>query len=211
MLPGTDLFLLFLVAAVMLIVTPGPDTLFIAGRSLAQGPIAGLVALAGISAGAVIHSVAAALGFATLFVLAPWLYDAVRWAGIAYLLWLAWGSFMGGEENTAGPDRTRHRLSVVFRQALMTNLLNPKVILFFGAFLPQFTEPARGHVGLQFFTLGMVIVAINTVWMVGVIHLAGSAGRWLSARPSLRRVQRYILGATLAGIALWLAWPDRAR
>ena len=212
MLPGPELFPLFLVAAVMLIVTPGPDTLFIASRSLAQGPFAGFVALAGISVGAVAHSLAAALGFATVFLLAPWLYDAVRWGGIVYLLWLAWGSFRGGGETPgAGPDHSRHALPKVFRQALMTNLLNPKVILFFGAFLPQFTEPARGHLGLQLFTLGMCIIAINAVWMIGVIYLAGSVGRWLSTRPALHRVQRYVLGTTLAAIAVWLAWPERAR
>jgi threonine/homoserine/homoserine lactone efflux protein len=208
-MPGLDLFLPFLVAATLLVVTPGPDTLFIASRSLAQGPGAGFTALAGISVGAVVHSTAAALGLAGLFVIAPSLYEVVRWVGIAYLLWLAWGSLKPAAATAEGaPDIRRDNLATVFRQAMMTNLLNPKVILFFGAFLPQFTDPAKGPFGLQLFLLGMVIIIINSAWMIGVIYLAGTAGQWIARRPRLRQVQRWVLGGTLGAVAVWLAWPD---
>ncbi len=210
MLPDLPLFLPFLLAATLLVVTPGPDTLFVASRSLAQGHLAGFVALLGISAGAVVHSAAAALGLASLFAVAPVLYEVVRWAGIAYLLWLAWGALRPGPA-TAAPENTpgARDLRRVFRQAMLTNLLNPKVILFMGAFLPQFTDPAQGRVGVQLFSLGCVIIAINTVWMAGVIYLAGSVGAWLARRPGLQRAQQVVLGGTLGAVAVWLAVSDR--
>ncbi len=210
MLPDLPLFLPFLLAATLLVVTPGPDTLFVASRSLAQGHTAGFVALLGISAGAVVHSAAAALGLASLFAVAPMLYEVVRWVGIAYLLWLAWGALKPGI--STGPAAARpapHTLKRIFRQAMLTNLLNPKVILFMGAFLPQFANPALGHVGVQLFSLGCVIIAINTLWMLGVIYLAGSVGAWLSRRPGLQRLQQIILGGTLGGVAVWLAFSGR--
>jgi len=211
LLPEGPLFAAFLIGVVVLVVSPGPDTLYVAARSLAQGRGAGLLATLGISCGLMVHITAAALGLAGLFQTWPLAYDVVRYLGVAYLLYLAWDCFAAAETEGAKPaapmpGAARRR---IFRQAVLTNIFNPKVALFFVAYLPQFADPARGPVGPQIALLGAIMVGMGLTYLVTIALTAGSLGERMRAYPGLRRAQRWLLGTTLGGLAIWLAWPER--
>ena len=143
MIPIDDLAL-FVVAGILLVLTPGPNLLYLMSRTLCQGRRAGFVSLAGTTAGFGVHVVAAALGLSVVFVALPMLYDAVRWAGAAYLLWLAWDAVrpQGGGGLFARRDLPAVAPGRLFRMGLLTSILNPKVALFYIALFPQFVDPS---------------------------------------------------------------------
>lgn len=175
-----QLFLAFLVAAWVLILTPGPDMLFVIGQTLAGGPRRGWAAMFGIVTGALVHIILAASGVAALIAASPMLFDALRLAGAAYLLWLAFGALRaaaqgGARLEPAAPARA------AFRDGLLTNLTNPKVILFFLAFLPQFVDPARSPAWLQMLLLGPLVPIMALPAYGLLIAGAGRAAERLSA------------------------------
>lgn len=201
---------LFAVACLALAVTPGPDMLLIASRSISQGRRAGVATLAGIETGIYCHATAAALGLSQLFLAVPAAYDAVRWAGAGYLLWLAWRTLRSGG-GAWSPSRTPRPLSLrhVFRQGLVTNLLNPKVALFVLALFPQFLQPAAGPIVAQTLILATIMNIIGLLINGLVILTASRIGRTLFARPRLARLQRYVLGTVFTGLACRLALASR--
>jgi threonine/homoserine/homoserine lactone efflux protein len=164
----------FVGAGLLLNITPGPDVLYIVGRSLSQGRTAGVVSALGISVGCLVHVAAAALGLSTLMVTAPLAYDVVRYSGAAYLVWLGIRAFTSRSSALAVQSLARVSHWAIFRQGMVTNALNPKVALFFLAFLPQFTDAARGPLGLQFVVLGLIFIA-NGPWCLATTRreLAG--------------------------------------
>ena len=209
-LPDTSLLIAFAIAALAVILSPGPDTLYVLSRSVGEGRLSGIVAALGISAGLCVHVGAAALGLSQLFDYAPVAYDVVRWAGVAYLLYLAWRAFTGDTAPlsvSAGTEQKRLRRA--FSEAALTNLLNPKIIVFFIAFLPQFANPARGQVALQIVLLGGIFIVAGFIWLGGLALAFGYFGDWLKRSVRFWRWQRWIMGTSLGGIALWLALPAR--
>jgi threonine/homoserine/homoserine lactone efflux protein len=210
MLPEPTVFVAFLAATIALILLPGPDTFYIAARSLHQGRLAGVIAALGISCGLLVHVTAAALGISSLLAYAPIAFEVIRYAGAAYLLYLAWTTVTAGDVAAASVaeamplDRWR-----IWRQAALTNLLNPKIIMFFLAFLPQFAQPSAGPVWLQMASLGAVFIALGFSYSIAVALIAAGIGRRLRRYPSFRRTQRWLTGTTLGGLALWLAATDR--
>jgi threonine/homoserine/homoserine lactone efflux protein len=175
-----QLFLAFLLAAWVLILTPGPDMLFVIGQTLAGGARRGWAALLGIVTGAMVHIALAVSGVAALIAASPALFDALRVAGALYLLWLAWGALRaawrgGARLQPAFPARA------AFRDGFVTNLTNPKVILFFLAFLPQFVDPARGPAWLQMALLGPLVPVMGLPAYGLLIAGAGRAAARLSA------------------------------
>ncbi|MFE3850847.1 LysE family translocator [Streptomyces griseorubiginosus] len=186
-----SLYAAFLVAAFALCVTPGPDMMFIVAMGGRGGPTAGVMAALGVASAMFVHTVAAALGLSALFQSLPTLYHVLRWAGAAYLLYLAVRAFrdrsVPGEGGApAGPGMRR-----AFWQGAVTNLLNPKVILFNVAFLPQFVAPGKGHVWGQFLVLGLTITVMGVV----VDGLTGLLSGKLSAL--LRRSRRVARGLNI--------------
>ncbi len=155
MMPWSDLWL-FAVACVLLVLTPGPNLLYLISRTLCQGRAAGVVSLAGTTTGFLVHVVAAALGLSVVFVTIPVLYDVVRWAGAAYLLYLAWDAVRphGSGGLFARRDLPEVPRWTLYRTGIVTSILNPKVALFYVALFPQFVDPARGSVLLQSLFLG---------------------------------------------------------
>src|SRR5688572_1579633 len=148
-LPDTSTLLLFMTAALALNVTPGPDMLYVVARSVGEGRAAGVISSLGIAAGSLVHTLAVALGLAGLLRAVPLAFEIVKWVGAAYLIWL-------GVRALRTPGTTTERVAVapasrraIFGQGMLTNVLNPKVALFFLAFLPQFVDPERGTVALQ--------------------------------------------------------------
>jgi threonine/homoserine/homoserine lactone efflux protein len=192
-------------ASVVLALTPGPNMLYLLSRTLFQGRRAGLVSWSGTSVGLSFHMLAAALGLSAVLMAVPVAYDAIRLAGAAYLLWLAWTTIRGAggggfapAELPAVPDR------VLFRQGATSSVLNPKVALFYLALFPQFIDPA-GPVLAQSVVLGLTNIAVTSAVDVGVVLLAAVLARRITARPGWVKAQRIALGGVFGALAAWLA------
>lgn len=209
-MPDLATLLLFSTACLALTATPGSDMLLIASRSASQGKAAGFATLAGIQAGTYCHALAAAFGLSQLFLLVPLAYDIVRYAGAAYLLYLAWKTVSAGAPATAPQaDAVRRTVGTMFRQGLLTNLLNPKMALFVLALFPQFVRPEAGSVALQIMLLATILNAIGIVVNGAVIVAASRLGRLFTGVGRWRRLPQYLLGAVFAGLAMRLASDSR--
>jgi threonine/homoserine/homoserine lactone efflux protein len=196
---------LFAGAALALALTPGPDMLFCLSRSIGQGRQAGFASLLGILAGCYVWAVATALGLASLIALMPAAYHAIRLAGAAYLAWLAWQAFTGPDGLVVAGAAGATPLPRLFGQGLVTNLLNPKVALFFLALFPQFVDPTRGSTFWQILILASVLNVIGFCVNGAVILAAGRFAEWLGRRPGVARFQRWFMGTVFGGLALRLA------
>jgi threonine/homoserine/homoserine lactone efflux protein len=201
--------LLFMTATLALNLAPGPDMLYVSTRSLTQGRRAGVISALGIAAGSVVHTVAIASGLAALLRALPLAYEIVRFAGAAYLIWLGIQALRNKSGLAAGKPPAPASDWAIFRQGAITNVLNPKVALFFLAFLPQFVHPERGSVALQLVVLGCLFNCSGTLVNVAVAYLTSSAGRWLSARGRAERIFRWLTASVFIGLGLRLALSDR--
>lgn len=209
-MPDASTLALFAAASLALAVTPGPDMLLVASRSAAQGRAMGFMALAGITAGLYCHALAAALGLSGLFLAVPYAYDAVRYAGAAYLAYLAWQAFRAGDPPPRAPETVRRVAGgQAFRQGLLTNLLNPKVALFALALFPQFVAPERGSVAVQILVLATVLNGVGFAVNAAVVLAASRVGAALSGRGRFGRAPRYLLGTVFAALAARLALDAR--
>jgi threonine/homoserine/homoserine lactone efflux protein len=193
----------FLLATVALNVTPGPDTLYVLARSVAQGRGAGIVSVLGGSTGRLVHTASTALGLSALVAASPGALGVVRYLGAAYLLYLAVRMVATASPRDGAPTPPQP-LGAIYRQGLVTNLLNPSVALFFVAFLPQFARAEAGSVGLQLLLLGLVFTASATLWSMTIALLAGGFGDWLARHPQYVRIQRLFAAAVFAALALRL-------
>ncbi len=198
--------LAFVPAAFLLAITPGPDMLYVLSRSVAQGRVAGLISVLGFSVGMYVHATAAALGLASLFLLAPYAFDVVRLAGAGYLLWLAVQAFRGETSPLRPGHMPRAALWTVFRQAVLSNVLNPKVALFFLSLFPQFIDPHGGSIIVQSLVLATVLNIIGGSVNGGLALFAGRLGDWLGRHPRVAKWQQRIMGLTFAAIAARLAF-----
>ncbi|HXS90764.1 MAG TPA: LysE family translocator [Steroidobacteraceae bacterium] len=200
---------LFMTATLALNLAPGPDMLYISTRSLTQGRRAGVISALGIAAGSVVHTVAIASGLAALLRALPLAYDIVRLAGAAYLIWLGVQALRSKAGPVSGKPLGRASEWAIFRQGAVTNILNPKVALFFLAFLPQFVDPQRGSVALQIVLLGCLFNCSGTIVNIGVAYLAASAGRWLGTHGPFEKIFRWVTASVFVGLGLRLALGDR--
>jgi len=209
-MPDPSTLALFALACLALTATPGPDMVLIASRSASQGRAAGFASLAGIQVGTYCHALAAAFGLSQLFLAVPLAYDVVRYVGAAYLLYLAWTA-LRADATAFAPSAglPRHPLPRMFRQGLLTNLLNPKMALFVLALFPQFLRPDAGSVASQILVLATVLNLIGLAVNGLVILAASRIGRALSGRTRLRRAPQLLLGAVFAGLAARLAFEGR--
>jgi threonine/homoserine/homoserine lactone efflux protein len=201
-----DSLLLFALASLLLALTPGPNLVYLLSRTLCQGREAGIVSLAGTSLGLVCHVLAAALGLSAVFLTVPVLYDALRYIGAAYLLWLAWQTLRPGGTNMFAPQPLpADRPGRLFRIGLLTSVLNPKVAMFYLALFPQFVDAHRGSILAQALVLGVIQVGIGIVSDLAFILAASRMARWLAERPLWTAAQRWVMGAVFAAIAIRLA------
>lgn len=207
-MPETSTLALFAVAAVTLLVIPGPAVLYIVTRSVDQGRAAGLASVCGVHVGTLVHVAAAALGLSALLVSSATAYDTVRWLGAAYLVWLGVRRLLAREEDlpaAAGPDTRRLGLRRIFAQGVVVNVLNPKTALFFLAFLPQFVDTSRGSVPFQVVVLGVAFVLLGLL-SDGAYAMAASTGAgWLRRRPGVARASRLVSGGVLISLGLTTA------
>jgi threonine/homoserine/homoserine lactone efflux protein len=202
---------LFSLACLALTATPGPDMLLIASRSVTQGRASGFATLAGIQVGTYCHALAAALGLSQLFLAVPLAYDVVRYAGAAYLLYLAWKAFRSsGTAFAPSAGLKCYPIGSVFRQGLLTNLLNPKMALFVLALFPQFVRPQAGNVAVQIMVLATVLNLVGLVVNGIVILMASRLGQSFAGGSSrLRRLPQFLLGTVFTGLALKLAFDGK--
>ena len=208
-MPDLQSLLVFIGAGLLLNITPGPDVLYIVGRSLGQGRVAGLVSVIGISTGCLFHVTSAALGLSALMLALPLAYDTIRYAGAAYLVWLGVRAIATKASPLHMQRVDPERLGRVFRQGVLTNLLNPKVALFFLAFLPQFTDPARGAVPLQVALLGLIFIGNGTIVCVVYALAASWLGAWLKTRYDVATWLNRAMGALFIGLGVRLALANR--
>ena len=205
-----DTWLLFCLACVALVATPGPSIVYLVSRTLAQGRAAGFVSLAGTSTGFALHALAAAFGLSALLAAVPLAYEVVRWLGAAYLAWLAVTTWRGSHDSAPDAAPTRLPAAQLFRQGLLTAVLNPKVALFQLAFFPQFVTPANGSVLAQSLALAatqfLIVVTGDSLFVLA----AASVRRWVALRPGWGRFSRRALAGVFGALAARLVWQDRA-
>lgn len=209
---ATDLGLhglgLFSLTVLVLNATPGVDMLFTVSRTLQGGVRSGLAAGLGISAGCVVHALAAAFGLAALLALWSWAFTAIKWLGAAYLVWVALGLLRAALRPAASLPLAVDRpatLAQVFRQGVLTNVLNPKIALFFLAFLPQFIAPGAPHKTLAFLLLGAWMVMQGTLFLVVLVLLVARCRR-VGASPRVSRWLNGLGSGLFLGLAAKLAW-----
>jgi len=205
-MPDPSSLVAFALVALGMVLTPGPNMIYLISRSLTQGPGAGIVSLGGVALGFVFYMLCAAFGITALLFAVPYAYDALRLAGAAYLLWLAWQALKPGgrspfQVKTLKVDGPRK----LFAMGFVTNLLNPKIAMLYLALLPQFIDPAQGSILMQSVVLGSIQIVISVSVNAMIALAAGSISRFLGARPTWLLVQRWLMGTVLAGLAVRMA------
>lgn len=189
--------------ALLMVLTPGPNMIYLVSRSVTQGRQAGLVSLLGVAVGFFVYLVAVTTGIAAVFALVPTLFTAIKIAGACYLLWLAWNAVKpGGQSAFAPKDLPRDPAHRLFTMGLVTNLLNPKIAILYVSLLPQFVDPAKGNIAGQSLALGLVQICVALTVNAIIVLTAGSISSFLGSRPTWLRTQRYLMGAVLAGLAM---------
>ena len=199
---------LFVLAVLALFLSPGPNMAFVLSHGLAHGVRGGFAAAIGISAADLVHTLCAATGVTALVAAWPPSFDVLRYAGALYLLWLAWQALRPAGARSAAQAQPAGFARIV-RMALLNNLVNPKALLFFMVFLPQFVNPARGHVTWQLLVLGLLLSFMALVFNTLLGAFSGQIGRRLQARPGAAKFQRGFLALVMAGLALRLLLLDR--
>lgn len=209
MVPLNDL-LLFAGAALLMVLTPGPNMIYRISRSICQGRKAGVISLLGVILGFLVHMFAAALGITALFLAIPVAYDLLKWAGAAYLLYLAWQAVRPGArspfEARQLPADPPSRLLLM---GFLTNVLNPKIAVFYLSIFPQFVSPEHGSVFQQSILLGLTQISVSFTVNLLIALFAGSLSAWLVGRPRWLVAQRYVMGGVLAGLAVRLVSEQR--
>ena len=201
-------FAIFFAASWVLIVTPGPDMIYVITRGMAQGRKAGMISAIGVTLGILVHTLFAAFGLAVILKTSAMAFLMVKYAGGAYLIWIGIKSIKSSGDpsvyslNSPAPAMTAKK---VFIQGMFTNVLNPKVALFFLAFLPQFVDPAGMNASLQMAGLGIVFALFGLIFLVGLGYFSGHLGSWLSTRKKLAERIQWVTGSILIGLGIRLA------
>jgi threonine/homoserine/homoserine lactone efflux protein len=211
--PSLSTYAVFIATALALLAIPGPAVLYVVGRSIDQGRTAGLVSVLGITTGTLVHITLAAIGLSSLVLASQTAFDAVRYVGAAYLIFLGIRRLLTrGEEEAldgAPPDSLRR----VYTQGVVVNLLNPKTIVFIFAFIPQFVDVSQGHVGVQIFVLGLTFATLGLVSDSLYALAAGTVADRLRGSAGIARFERWFGGSILIGlgVAAALVAPHRSR
>jgi threonine/homoserine/homoserine lactone efflux protein len=202
--------LAFAAIALGMVLTPGPNMVYLISRSICQGRAAGLISLGGVALGFIFYMLCAAFGITALVLAVPFAYDTIRFAGALYLLWLAWQAVRPGgrspfEVRSLPKDSSRK----LFLMGFLTNLLNPKAAVLYLSLLPQFIEPANGSVLGQALALGTIQISISVLVNALIAMSAASVALFFTRRPGFALVQRWIMGTVLASLAIKMAVEAR--
>lgn len=202
-MPEFHNWLAFGLISLGMVLTPGPNMVYLISRSISQGRVAGLISLGGVALGFVFYMLCAALGITAIVMAIPYAYDALRIGGALYLLYLAWQAVKpGGRSPFALRQLPQDSPRKLFAMGFLTNLLNPKIAVMYLSLLPQFITPAQGSVFSQSMVLGFTQIVISISVNAAIAMLAGSIAVFLASRPSWVQLQRWLMGTVLAGLAL---------
>ncbi|MFC2037551.1 LysE family translocator [Chloroflexota bacterium] len=201
---------LFVVASWALIVAPGPDMIYVITRGISQGRGAGLLSAAGVTTGILVHTTFAALGLAALLHTSALAFQVVKFVGAAYLLLLGVRAFLDKESIAPQQERQPKKLQAIYAQGLLSNVLNPKVALFFLAFLPQFIDSASSRSTLQMVMLGIVFALFTILFLATVGYFSGQIGTWIAGKPAFATRLRWLTGGVLVALGIRLAITRRA-
>lgn len=199
----------FFAASVLLGLSPGPDNLFVMMQSAMHGRVAGLRVVLGLCTGLLVHTAAVAAGLAAVFAASEFAFQALKAAGALYLLWLAWQAFRAPIDAPVEGSAPRLAGWALYRRGVLMNLTNPKVSIFFLAFLPQFADPARGQLAGQIVLLGAVFIVATLLVFGAIAWFAGSLGGWLRRSRAARRALNLTAGTVFAALAARLAFVQR--
>lgn len=202
--------LAFAAIALGMVLTPGPNMVYLISRSICQGRAAGLISLGGVALGFIFYMLCAAFGITALVLAVPFAYDIVRFAGALYLLWLAWQAVRpGGRSPFEVRNLPKDSPRKLFLMGFLTNLLNPKAAVLYLSLLPQFIEPANGSVLSQALTLGTIQISISVLVNALIAMSAASVALFFTRRPGFALIQRWIMGTVLASLAIKMAVEAR--
>jgi threonine/homoserine/homoserine lactone efflux protein len=209
-MPETASLVAFALVALGMVLTPGPNMIYLVSRSISQGRGAGFISLAGVALGFVVYMLCAAFGITALVLAVPYAYDALRFGGAAYLLYLAWQAVRpGGRSPFHIKGLPKDSPRKLFMIGLLTNLLNPKIAVMYLSLLPQFISPEQGSVLMQSIVLGFTQIAISVSVSSVITVMAGSIAVFLATRPRWMVMQRWLMGTVLGGLAVRMAFESR--
>ena len=201
---------LFVAASVLLAIAPGPDVIYVLTRGVSQGRKAGLAAALGFASGCIFHTVLAAVGVAALIRSSELAFDVVRYAGAAYLVWIGIQALRHRSAFSIEGASDARALMAIYRQSVIGNMLNPKVTLFFLAFLPQFVDAGAGNIGMQMAILGVVFMLVTIVVFGAVAIFAAMIGDWVRRKPAIGERLNVFAGITFIALGIRVALPDFA-
>ena len=200
---------LFFAASIALALAPGPDNIFVLTQSALHGRTAGILVTLGLCTGVLVHTSAVALGVAAIFKTSALAFNVLKIVGAAYLLYLAWQAFTAGESDLTAEGRARSSAAQLYLRGVVMNVTNPKVAIFFLAFLPQFADPERGSITGQIFLLGLLFIASALLIFGAVAWFAGFLGEWLRRSNRAQLIMNRVAGSVFALLALRLAVAER--
>jgi threonine/homoserine/homoserine lactone efflux protein len=204
-----ETFSAFFLASALLAIAPGPDNVFVLTQSALHGKLSGLVVVFGLCTGLLFHTTAVAFGVAVIFQASTLAFTLLKIIGAGYLVYLAWQIFRASPEQISMQSDQQKSLGTLYRRGIIMNLTNPKVSIFFLAFLPQFADPVRGPISLQMIALGGIFI-IATILVFGIIALIGGAlGEWLNRSERAQRIMNWTAGTIFIGLALKLVTAER--
>lgn len=206
---STDTIASFFLAAVLLALAPGPDNIFVLTQSAVKGKLAGILVTLGLSTGLIVHTTAVALGVAIIFKTSAVAFTILKMAGVGYLLYLAWAAFRAGSSDINLESDQPARLGKLYIRGIILNVTNPKVSIFFLAFLPQFADPALGSVTIQIFHLGGLFILSTLLVFGGIALVAGTLGDFLNQSSKAQIIMNRIAGSVFVGLALKLVTTER--
>jgi len=199
----------FFAASILLALAPGPDNIFVLTQSALQGKLAGFMVTVGLCTGLIVHTSAVAFGVAALFQASAVAFTVLKLIGAGYLTYLAWRVFRSSATRISTDSRQRIRIQRLYRRGIIMNVTNPKVSIFFLAFLPQFADPERGPLKLQIMILGGLFIVSTLIVFGGISFVAGSLGEWLNRSQKIQRIVNWMAGSIFLGIALKLVIAKR--
>lgn len=209
-MPSPTHLIAFALVSLGMVLTPGPNMIYLVSRSISQGRNSGLISLGGVALGFVFYMLCAAFGITALVLAVPFAYDTLRFVGALYLLYLAWQALKpGGHAPFQVRDLPRDRPRRLFAMGLLTNLLNPKIAVLYLSLMPQFIDPAHGSVLGQSLMLGSTQIVISVAVNAAIVLMAGSIARFLARHPAWTAVQRWLMGTVLTALALRVATEAR--
>jgi threonine/homoserine/homoserine lactone efflux protein len=206
---STGELMVFSLACWALILSPGPDMLYVITRGISGGRLAGVLSAAGVISGTLVHTLFAACGLSIILKTSALVFMAVKVAGAAYLIYLGVQALLNKNLLSLQKGRSLERPGRLFIQGMMSNLLNPKIAIFFLAFLPQFVDPQQSGAALRMTALGLLFACFGLVFLIPLGYFAGRVGAWLVQRPAISQRIRYITGSVLIGLGLKLAVSQR--